>query len=271
MKRPVTCFESGKAFSSTSQSSRTIIRRFHLLLKRRAQLQDAQTRDAEHLKALEDIEVQITHLGGLERYQHVSAVGQRKDRGGGSETILIKWLKNLGLNDLKKWQARLQLLEVGALKPDNYKSCSSWIDATPIDLRSRHPSILEQDFLLLDEAKNREKWDSITLSLVLNFVPDARDRGRMLRLAHNMLSPDGYLFLALPLPCVTNSRYLNFTHLKALMEASGFLELECKWRRDGKMAYWLYQKQVPTQARIENFQKKSVLHQGNRNNFCILL
>jgi 25S rRNA (adenine2142-N1)-methyltransferase len=70
-----------------------------------------------------------------------------------------------------------RLLEVGALKPDNYMTCSSWIDTTPIDLRSRHPSILEQDFLLLDETENREKWDSISLSLVLNFVPDARDRG----------------------------------------------------------------------------------------------
>jgi 25S rRNA (adenine2142-N1)-methyltransferase len=70
-----------------------------------------------------------------------------------------------------------RLLEVGALKPDNYVACSSWIDATPIDLRSRHPSILEQDFLLLDETENHEKWDSISLSLVLNFVPDARDRG----------------------------------------------------------------------------------------------
>jgi 25S rRNA (adenine2142-N1)-methyltransferase len=70
-----------------------------------------------------------------------------------------------------------RLLEVGALTPDNYKACSSWVDATPIDLRSRHPSILEQDFLLLDETENCEKWDSISLSLVLNFVPDPRDRG----------------------------------------------------------------------------------------------
>ena len=70
-----------------------------------------------------------------------------------------------------------RLLEVGALLPDNYASCSSWIDNTPIDLRSRHPSIREQDFLLMDEEGNREKWDVISLSLVVNFVPEARDRG----------------------------------------------------------------------------------------------
>jgi len=268
-KSPVTSFVSGKTSSSTPQLSRTVIRQFHLLLKRRAQLQSAQTQNA---KALEDIEGQIAQLGGLERYQRMSAAGQGKDRGGGSETILIKWLKVLGLNNLKKGQAKLQLLDVGALTPHNYKTCSSWINPTPIDLHSRHPSILKQDFLLLDETEHRGKWDSISLSLVLNFVPDARDRGRMLRLAYNILSKDGHLFVALPLPCVANSRYLNFAHLKALMEAVGFLELKCRWRREGKMVYWLYQKwQDPPLAHDENFGKKILLCQGNRNNFCILL
>lgn len=70
-----------------------------------------------------------------------------------------------------------RLLEVGALKPDNYQSCSSWMDAVPIDLRSRHPSITEQDFLLMDPQENEENWDVVSLSLVVNFVPEARDRG----------------------------------------------------------------------------------------------
>jgi 25S rRNA (adenine2142-N1)-methyltransferase len=46
-----------------------------------------------------------------------------------------------------------------------------------MDLRSRHPSILEQDFLLLDENEHRASWDIISLSLVLNFVPEPKDRG----------------------------------------------------------------------------------------------
>ena len=72
---------------------------------------------------------------------------------------------------------RLSLLEVGALKPDNYAACEGWIDVTPIDLHSQHPSIMEQDFLLMDPEEHREQWDAISLSLVLNFVPNARDRG----------------------------------------------------------------------------------------------
>lgn len=70
-----------------------------------------------------------------------------------------------------------RLLEVGALKPDNYASCSAWIDTHPIDLRSQHPSIVEQDFLKMDLVENAEGWDTISLSLVVNFVPEPRDRG----------------------------------------------------------------------------------------------
>ena len=101
----MTSVVSGKSSSSTPQSSRIVIRRFHLLIKRRAQLQSAHTQDA---KALENIEDQIAQLGGLERYQRMSAVGQGKDRGGASSTVLIKWLKVLELNNLRKGQAELQ-------------------------------------------------------------------------------------------------------------------------------------------------------------------
>ena len=207
-----------------------------------------------------------------------------------------------------------RLLEVGALKPDNFRSCASWIDVTPIDLRSQHPDIIEQDFLLLDPAENRCRWDMLSLSLVLNFVPNASDRGnkqpfmirghahinvfpggRMLQMAHDMLVDSGLLFLVvsrtlfmrmmvssfstytqLPLPCVENSRYLTFDHLDTLMRAIGFAQLRSEWRKNGKMAYWLYRKtescdSSPPPVSVEQLQKKVVLRQGNRNNFCILL
>lgn len=70
-----------------------------------------------------------------------------------------------------------RVLEVGALKPDNYAACIEWMEVTPIDLHSQHPDILEQDFLLMDEEEHHAKWDIISLSLVVNFVPDAKDRG----------------------------------------------------------------------------------------------
>lgn len=123
----------------------------------------------------------------------------------------------------------------------------------------------------MDEAENREKWDIISLSLVLNFVPRPEDRGRMLHLAHSMLPYGGKLFLALPLPCVTNSRYLDFDRLRDIMRAVGFVEVKQRWKETGKMAYWLYTKEHPAPATQDAFTKKSVLRQGNRNNFCVLL
>ena len=120
-----------------------------------------------------------------------------------------------------------RLLEVGALKHDNYRSCSSWIDVTPMDLRSRHPAILEQDFLLMDSAvEHSKKWDIVSLSLVVNFVPEPRDRGlwihlfqttcscptmagRMLCMAHEMLSSGGILFLAVSLHLTITAIQLN--------------------------------------------------------------
>ncbi|KAK0240479.1 nucleolus protein [Armillaria nabsnona] len=262
-KVPVTATStaSGNASSSKPQASRTVIRQFHVLLKQQAQIKDA--------RKLAEIQRQIDELGGIECYQSMSAIGQGKDRGGGSEKVLIGWLKELGYAGRE--EKKLKLLEVGALLPDNYKSCSSWIDATPMDLHSRHPSIIEQDFLLMDEEENREKWDIISLSLVLNFVPRPEDRGRMLRLAHSMLPCGGKLFLALPLPCVTNSRYLDFDRLRDIMRAVGFVEVKQRWKETGKMAYWLYTREHPVPATQDAFTKKSVLRQGNRNNFCVLL
>jgi 25S rRNA (adenine2142-N1)-methyltransferase len=113
--------------------------------------------------------------------------------------------------------------------------------------------------------------------------------GRMLLLAHDMLSPAGLLFLAvsytvfdrsnflwmlglqqLPLSCVLNSRYLTLEHLKALLKHVGFAEVNERWKKGGKMAYWLFRK-VEKDDTGGEFGKKVVIRQGNRNNFCILL
>ena len=73
--------------------------------------------------------------------------------------------------------AWLRLLEVGALKADNYRGCSSWIENTPIDLNAQDPGIRQQDFLQMRGDENACEWDVLSLSLVLNFVPDPRERG----------------------------------------------------------------------------------------------
>ncbi|KAF8906008.1 putative methyltransferase-domain-containing protein [Gymnopilus junonius] len=268
-KQPIVSDPNSNLNSSTAaQACRNVIRQYHVLLKRRKQLEnDSQL----HQQSLAHIDDQIKALGGLERYQQLSVLGQREERGGGSEKILINWMEELNLHHVYGAEHRLRLLEVGALKPDNFQSSSLWIDSMPIDLRSRHPNIIEQDFLLLDQKQHRHKWDAISLSLVLNFVPVPVDRGRMLQLAYRFLAPDGLLFLALPLPCVANSRYLTFDSLKRLLEAIGFMEKRARWRENGKMGYWLYQKTAVPKTLAHSFDKKVALRTGHRNNFAILL
>ncbi len=159
--------------------------------------------------------------------------------------------------------------------------------------------------MTMDQSEHQAKWDTISLSLVLNFVPEASDRGkylgrkerracltitssgRMLRYAHNMLKAGGYLFLAvsrsstsvfsptstisqLPLPCIENSRYLTFEHLQLLMNSIGFNEPKSRWKQGGKMVYYLYEKTSPVQTETD-FSKKRILRAGNRNNFVVLL
>jgi len=268
-KAPITALSRIEHASSRPHSRRTLIRRFHVLLKKQAQLRGSSL-NAENANALADIVREIEELGGLAAYQRMSSIGQGEDRGGGSEKVLISWLREMGVS-FREQNDKLRLLEVGALKPDNYRSCA-WIDVTPIDLRSRHSAILEQDFLLMDaESAHKEKWHIISLSLVVNFVPEPKDRGRMLRMAYEMLSSDGFLFLVLPLPCVENSRYLTFQQLKALMNAIGFVDVRVRWKQGGRMAYWLYQKGDANNKAAIDFQKKVVFRRGNRNNFCILL
>ena len=84
--------------SSTPRTSRTIIRKFHTLLKQQKSAQG---------DTLANINDELEKLGGLEKYQRMSCIGQGSDRGGGSEKVLIGWLKQMGWADQKHRQAGL--------------------------------------------------------------------------------------------------------------------------------------------------------------------
>lgn len=92
-KNPVTNTDKVTS-SSNSYSSRTVIRRFHVLLKKQRQLKHTPATNAQELR---DVEREIEEMGGLAVYQRMSSVGQGNDRGGGSEKVLIQWLINMGL------------------------------------------------------------------------------------------------------------------------------------------------------------------------------
>lgn len=84
--------------SASSSSTRGVIRRFHVLLKRQMQLKSkacSGKRPSDVTEELAKIEQQLDALGGLEKYQAMSSIGQSAEKGGGSERILISWLKEL--------------------------------------------------------------------------------------------------------------------------------------------------------------------------------
>jgi 25S rRNA (adenine2142-N1)-methyltransferase len=65
---------------------------------------------------------------------------------------------------------------------------------------------------------------------------------------------------------------MTLEHMKGLMDAIGFSQLEERWKPGGKMIYWLYQKRaaVAEGSVGEHFRRKKVLRQGgHRNNFCV--
>ena len=48
-------------------------------------------------REVEGVEREMEEMGGLAAYQRMSSIGQGKDRGGGSEKVLIGWLEEMVL------------------------------------------------------------------------------------------------------------------------------------------------------------------------------
>lgn len=92
-KTPVT--GTGTKSRPSSTTTRSVIRKFHVLLKSRRRLEGRPGNGQE----LDAIDEQISGLGGLDAYQRMSKQGQSTERGGGTETVLIDWLKDIMEDD----------------------------------------------------------------------------------------------------------------------------------------------------------------------------
>lgn len=96
----------------------------------------------------------------------------------------------------------------------------------------------------------------------------------MLRLCRAQLrqNPSSLLFIVLPTPCVTNSRYTTLDAFKRLVEALGFRLLREKCRPGGKVAYWLWRWDESGEADVSEWKTKQLRNEGpKRNNFAILV
>jgi 25S rRNA (adenine2142-N1)-methyltransferase len=252
----------------SAKATRTLIRSHHRLLKTRAQALAAGDE-----ARVSSIDAQIQANGGLESYQIASKLGQSMDRGGDSSKVLIDWIKP-ELKQITKGMPKLRVLEVGALSTKNACSMNAALDVTRIDLNSQEPGILKQDYMERPlPSDDEERFNIISLSLVLNYVPDAMGRGEMLKRCVKFLTAKSAiefvprLFLVLPIACVDNSRYLNEERLGEIMNCLGFRLTQSK--RTSKLVFHLWEHTGDYSPR--NFKKEELRSGKTRNNFAVIL
>jgi 25S rRNA (adenine2142-N1)-methyltransferase len=261
--------------SMSRKASRKLINTHHQLEKRRRQAASEGDEAKER-----SLSMDIAKLGGLEHYQKASLQGQSSDRGGDTSKVLLSWLP---ISELKGINRRLKMLEIGALSIHNACSTSEIFEVVHIDLNSQEPGIVQQDFMERPLPKDEsEKFDIISLSLVLNFVPDAAGRGQMLARTLSFLhkrlpEPSSAtaemwfpsLFLVLPRSCVDNSRYFTEGRLEALMKALGYSKIVGKHTQ--KLTYSLWRRTNTERMMNAQFPKKELNPGRTRNNFVITL
>ncbi|CAB4253632.1 similar to Saccharomyces cerevisiae YBR141C Putative S-adenosylmethionine-dependent methyltransferase [Maudiozyma barnettii] len=221
---------------------------------------------------------------GLSNYQMASRMGQDVKRGGDSSKILIQWMKELMNSHEQDSSHAMNALEIGSLSKDNKISTSGIFNpVVRIDLNNSNDNegIIRQDFMERPIPRIEEdKFDLISCSLVLNFVPTPVERGQMchrfqLFLKNDVISSNkrgSYVFIVLPLPCLSNSRYMSESRFHDMMKSLGYENI--RYQEAKKVCYALYRRD----QRMENiesqtrFMKKKQCRDGSKmNNFNILL
>ncbi|KAK5111260.1 hypothetical protein LTR62_005288 [Meristemomyces frigidus] len=260
--------------SLSSKHTQKQIRTYHQL-NRKLALAQSKGEDAE----VDELKQRLKDLGGLKIYQLASIQGQANDRGGDSSIVLMEWLKPVAKHMASRSQ-KLRLLEVGALSTSNACSKSGLFDIQRIDLNSQAEGITEQDFMKRPlPTHDNELFDIISLSLVLNFVPEADGRGEMLKrtcqfliartLSDTLQAIYPALFLVLPSSCVVNSRYMNDERLTLMMASLGYVLLQR--RLTAKVVYYLWQRRDGFSVKEQDFAKTQVNPGAGRNNFSVVL
>ncbi|ODV87845.1 hypothetical protein CANARDRAFT_26045 [[Candida] arabinofermentans NRRL YB-2248] len=234
--------------------------------------------DLQLISKLGEIDGEIKKRGGLDAYQSASTQGQDSKRGGDSSKKLIEWLNELGLYQNSS-QSDLTAIEIGCLSSKNMISTSKiFKEVTKLDLNSQEPgTILQHDFMDRPIPKDpSERFNLVSCSLVVNFVPNPELRGEMMKHITQFFhtpssnSPPSLLFFVLPLPCISNSRYFDNDQMEHLMKNLGFSCL--KFYESNKLAYWLYEWKGNKYVNNKFTMKKKELHKGSkRNNFCIVI
>lgn len=265
-----------------SRHTRHLIREHHTLQK-----QHAAALAASNTMLAASLVQKIEDAGGLKTYQQASRTGQSRERGGDAGAVLVGWLRARGGGSVSEGGTRakkLKMLDVGALTCDTAASRSAIFEhIARIDLESQEQGILKQDFMERPLPQHdTDKFDVVSLSLVLNYVPSAAGRGMMLKRVESFLrqpsTTDGkhqsqhtvpLLFIVLPAPCVLNSRYMDHSRLEAIVTSLGYAIVEFK--TSAKLAYYLCALEHSAFTKTVRFKKVELRTGKQRNNFAITM
>lgn len=181
----------------SGSTRRELINGFHNTVKKAELVQSEPSK-------IKEVQKELDELGGLQRYQEASLLGQSSGYRYNTAKWVVKMLKKYNVRPPAGERRRLTLLDVGSLC-NNYLD-TPWLDVLAIDLNPCHPSVMKKDFFELNIS---ELFDIVVLSLVVNFVGTPAKRGEMLRRSAELIREGGHLFLVLPKACVVNSRYMD--------------------------------------------------------------
>jgi 25S rRNA (adenine2142-N1)-methyltransferase len=151
------------------------------------------------------------------RYQEASALSTALYS---TSRWVLRVLRRRGVLTLPQARAPA-LLEVGAVNTQLLDARGLAVRA--IDIRSSLERIERRDFFDLDPAG---AYDVVVCSLVINQLPEALARGRMVAGLVAHLRPGGLCFLVVPRSCLERSLATTPARFDAVLRRAGFVELE---------------------------------------------
>ncbi|KAH3742568.1 nucleolus protein [Pelomyxa schiedti] len=241
----------------------------HNKTKTKAKPQDAKEPDGEGdgdgEESNHDLQPNVSDKGtSISEYQDASETGA-------SDFSTHKWvifcLKKLKIvcDGESPTGSKLKLLDVGSISNSFRKY--QYLDVTAIDLNPRNPFVLEANFL---DVVQDSSYDIISLCLVMNFEPNPRKRGEMLKVAFGCLKEGGLLFLVLPKACFENSRYMTYGHFAGIAASIGFSIVYQK--QSAKLAFHILKRDTASHPPTGALFPRRLIRGGKqRNNFTIIL
>merc|ERR1712194_505355 len=200
--------------------------------------------------------------------------------------------------------ARTRTRDIPGLRNSEYQSSTNQtehvyrLDVKALDIRSTDPRIEQMDFFDLSLPRpaqttstivpddntpaERQPYDVIVNSMVINCLTTPAQRGKMLSLCYQHLRPGGICFLVLPKLCLIQSKFMSRSYFEEILtKGVGFEILQEVGRESPKVAFFVLRRPEKGDDKNSNLQRKwdekfacmPVINHGKkfRNTFALIL